>query len=153
MNPIPYGKQHITAEDISAVNETLLSDFLTQGPKIAEFEKKFANYIGVKYAVAVSNGTAALHVAAMALDVNERSNVITTPITFAASANCIRYCGGNIFFSDIEKNSYLIDLDKVEDLIRSKPKGFFSGIIPVDFAGRAVNLENCKTLADRHGLW
>jgi UDP-4-amino-4,6-dideoxy-N-acetyl-beta-L-altrosamine transaminase len=153
MNPIPYGKQYISKEDLAAVNETLLSDFLTQGPKIAEFEKEFAKYIGVKYAVAVNNGTSALHLAAIAEGVDENSNVITTPITFAASANCIRYCGGNVFFADIDKDSYLIDLNKTEDLIRSKPAGFFSGIIPVDFAGRAVNLEDCKTIADQYGLW
>jgi len=151
--PIPYGRQHITKEDLEAVNETLLSDFLTQGPKIAEFENKFASYIGVKHAVAVSNGTAALHLAAAALGVNEQSNVITTPITFAASANCVRYCGGNVFFADIDKDNYLVDLNKIEDLIRSKPEGFFSGIIPVDFAGRAVNLEDCKTLASKYKLW
>ena len=153
MKPIPYGKQSISEEDIKAVVTTLQSDFLTQGPKIEEFEKKFADYIGVKYAVAVSNGTAALHLSAIALNVNERSNVITTPITFAASANCIRYCNGNVFFADIEKHSYLLDLNKVEALIRSKPSGFFTGIIPVDFAGRAINLEDCRTLADKYGLW
>jgi dTDP-4-amino-4,6-dideoxygalactose transaminase len=103
MKPIPYGRQHITQDDINAVVTTLQADFLTQGPKIEEFEKKFAEYIGAKYAVAVSNGTAALHLSALALDVNETSNVITTPITFAASANCVRYCGGNVFFADIEK--------------------------------------------------
>jgi UDP-4-amino-4,6-dideoxy-N-acetyl-beta-L-altrosamine transaminase len=153
MNPIPYGKQNITPEDLAAVNETLLSDFLTQGPKIAEFEKEFAKYIGVKYAVALSNGTAALHIAAIALGVNEKSNVISTPLTFAASANCVRYCGGNVFFADIDKDSYLIDLNKTEDLLRSKPKGFFSGLIPVDFAGNAVNLEEVKKLADKYNLW
>jgi UDP-4-amino-4,6-dideoxy-N-acetyl-beta-L-altrosamine transaminase len=153
MKPIPYGKQHITREDLEAVTETLQSDFLTQGPKIAEFENLFSKYIGAGYAVAVNNGTAALHLAAEALGVNQQSNVITTSITFAASANCIRYCGGNVFFADIEKGTYLIDLNKVEDLIRCKPAGFFSGIIPVDFAGRAVNLEDCKTLADKYGLW
>ena len=98
MKPIPYGRQHITQEDIDAVVETLTSDFLTQGPKVAEFETVFAKYIGSKYAVAVSNGTAALHLCAMALQVNENSHVITSPITFAASANCIRYCGGNSSF-------------------------------------------------------
>src|SRR5688500_9712775 len=98
MRPIPYGKQYISNEDLEAVTETLLSDYLTQGPKIAEFEKGFAEYIGVDHAVAVNNGTAALHLAALALGVNEKSNVITTPITFAASANCIRYCGGNVYF-------------------------------------------------------
>jgi UDP-4-amino-4,6-dideoxy-N-acetyl-beta-L-altrosamine transaminase len=153
MKPIPYGKQYISKEDLEAVTETLLSDFLTQGPKIAEFENDFSKYIGSKYAVAVNNGTAALHLAALALGVNKNSNVITTPITFAASANCVRYCGGNVFFADIEEGSYLIDLNKTEDLIRSKPGGFFNGLIPVDFAGRAVNLQDCKTLADKYNLW
>jgi UDP-4-amino-4,6-dideoxy-N-acetyl-beta-L-altrosamine transaminase len=153
MNPIPYGKQSITQEDIKAVTETLQSDFLTQGPKITEFEKSFANYIGAKYAIAVSNGTAALHLAAMVLGVNENTNVITTPITFAASANCIRYCGGNVYFADIDPGTYLLDINKVEELIQSKPNGFFQGIIPVDFAGRAVNLEAFRKLADKYKLW
>jgi UDP-4-amino-4,6-dideoxy-N-acetyl-beta-L-altrosamine transaminase len=153
MRPIPYGRQFISKEDIDAVVATLQSDFLTQGPKIEEFERKFAEYIDVKYAVAVSNGTAALHLSALALDVNEASNVITTPITFAASANCVRYCGGNVFFADIEKDSYLLDLNKVETLIQSKPKGFFTGVIPVDFAGFAINLEDYRTLANKYGLW
>ena len=153
MKPIPYGKQFISQDDIDAVVKTLQSDFLTQGPEIAEFEKKFAKYIGCKYAVAVANGTAALHLSALALNVNETSNVITTPVTFAASSNCIRYCRGNVFFADIEKDSYLLDLNKVEALIRSKPSGFFTGIIPVDLAGRAVNLEEYRTLADKYGPW
>jgi UDP-4-amino-4,6-dideoxy-N-acetyl-beta-L-altrosamine transaminase len=153
MKPIPYGKQNITKEDLKAVTETLLSDFLTQGPKIAEFEKAFAAYVHADYAVAVNNGTAALHLAALALGVNEETNVITTPITFAASANCIRYCGGNVYFADIVKDSYLLDLNKTEDLLRSKPKGFFKGLIPVDFAGYAVNMEDCKILADKYDLW
>ena len=89
---IPYGRQFITKEDIKAVTETLQSDYLTQGPKVAEFEKSFADYIGCKYAVAVSNGTAALHLCAMALNVKSGDRVIVPPITFAASANCIRYC-------------------------------------------------------------
>lgn len=153
MTPIPYGRQHITDEDVEAVVNTLRSDFLTQGPAIADFEKEFADYIGCKYAVAVSNGTAALHLAAMALCVNENSNVITTPITFAASANCIRYCGGNVHFADIDPATYLLDVDKVEELIRSKPKGFFHGIVPVDFAGRALNLEALRKIADKYNLW
>jgi UDP-4-amino-4,6-dideoxy-N-acetyl-beta-L-altrosamine transaminase len=153
MNPIPYGKQSISEDDLKAVSETLRSDFLTQGPKIATFEKDFADYIGCRYAVAVSNGTAALHLCAMALDVNERTNVITTPITFAASANCIRYCGGNVYFADIDPATYTLDIGKVEALILSKPEGFFQGIIPVDFAGYAVNLEQFRKLADKYGLW
>jgi UDP-4-amino-4,6-dideoxy-N-acetyl-beta-L-altrosamine transaminase len=153
MNPIPYGKQHISPEDLQAVTDTLQADFLTQGPKIAEFENAFAAYIGSKYAVALANGTAALHLCAMALDVNENTNVITSPITFAASANCIRYCGGNVYFADIDPKTYTLDIKKVEELILSKPKGFFQGIIPVDFAGHAVNLEAFRKLADEHGLW
>jgi UDP-4-amino-4,6-dideoxy-N-acetyl-beta-L-altrosamine transaminase len=153
MKPIPYGKQYISKEDLAAVAETLQSDFLTQGPRIGEFEQAFAKYIGSKHALAVNNGTAALHLAALALGVNEKTNVITTPITFAASANCIRYCGGTVYFADIEKDTYLLDLNKTEDLLKSKPKGFFHGLIPVDFAGRAVNLEDCRTLADKYGVW
>lgn len=150
---IPYGRQNITQEDIDAVIETLQSDFLTQGPKILEFEKAFANYIGSKYAVAVANGTAALHLCTLALDVKKGQKVITTPITFAASANCVRYCDGEVVFADIDPNTYLIDYDSVERLLASSPIGTFQGIIPVDFAGRAVNLEKFKELAKKYNLW
>jgi UDP-4-amino-4,6-dideoxy-N-acetyl-beta-L-altrosamine transaminase len=150
---ISYGKQFISNEDINEVIKSLTSDFLTQGPKVTEFESKFAEYIGSKFAVAVSNGTAALHLCAMALNVKEGVNVITTPITFAASANCVRYCGGNVFFCDINPETFLIDTEKLKQLIASKPKGFFSGIIPVDFAGLAINLEEIKSIADENELW
>lgn len=150
---IPYGKQTITQDDINAVVATLQSDFLTQGPKVTEFERDFANYTGAEYAVAISNGTAALHLCAMALNVKDGTNVITTPITFAASANCIRYCGGNVFFCDINPETFLIDTSKLETLIASKPKGFFSGIIPVDFAGLPVNLEEIRRIAGENDLW
>jgi UDP-4-amino-4,6-dideoxy-N-acetyl-beta-L-altrosamine transaminase len=151
--PIPYGKQNITAEDIKAVTDVLQSDFLTQGPRIEEFEKAFAEYIGCKYAVAVANGTAALHLCALALNVKEGDKVITTPITFAASANCVRYCGGEIIFADIDPESYLIDTDNIKRILEREPKGSVKGIIPVDFAGRPVNLEEIKKLADEYGLW
>lgn len=150
---IPYGKQHITKEDIEAVTAVLKSDFLTQGPNIKTFEEKFAAYIGAKYAVAVANGTAALHLCAIALGVNENSKVITTPITFAASANCIKYCGGDVTFADINAATALIDLDKVEELLQQSPKGTYAGIIPVDFAGLPVNLERLKKIADAYNLW
>lgn len=152
-NIIPYGKQVITDEDIQAVVSALKSDYLTQGPLISEFESKFANYIGSKYAVAVSNGTAALHLCALALNVKEGHKVITTPITFAASANCIRYCGGDVVFSDIDPQTYLLDINKVRNIIESSPKGTYQGIIPVDFAGRPVNLQEFRKLADEFGLW
>ena len=150
---IPYGRQHITEDDIAAVVETLQSDYLTQGPKVLEFEQAFAEYVGAKYAVACSNGTAALHLCTMALGVNEESRVITTPITFVASANCVRYCGGTVEFADIDPETALLDINKVRQLLESKPKGYYSGIIPVDFAGNPVNLEEYRQLADEHGLW
>jgi UDP-4-amino-4,6-dideoxy-N-acetyl-beta-L-altrosamine transaminase len=150
---IPYGRQNITQEDINVVISALQSDYLTQGPKIEEFEKSFADYVGSKYAVAVSNGTAALHLSALALGVKEGDKVITTPITFAASANCIKYCGGEVVFSDIDSDTYLLDIEKVRKLLESSPKGTFKGIIPVDFAGRAVDLESFRKLANEHGLW
>ena len=153
MKPIPYGRQDIQKSDIDAVIETLTSDFLTQGPKVIEFELAFAKYVGSKYAIAVSNGTAALHLNAIALGIKKGDKVITTPITFAASANCIRYCGGEVVFSDIDPKTYLLDFDKVKLLLESSPKGTYKGIISVDFAGRAVDLESFKKLADEYGLW
>ena len=150
---IPYGRQNITQEDIDVVIEALKSDYLTQGPKISEFETKFANYVGAKFAVAVTNGTAALHLSALALSVKPGDKVITTSLTFAATANCIRYCGGEVVFVDIDPNTFLIDLNKVEILLRSASKGTYKGIIPVDFAGRPHNLERCKQLANEFGLW
>lgn len=153
MKTIPYGKQNITLDDIKAVVETLQSDYLTQGPKISEFEESFAQYVGSKYAVAVTNGTAALHLAAMALGVTTGQKVITTPITFVASANCVRYCGAEVVFADINRDTYLLDISKVEALLRSSPKGTYQGIIPVDFAGMAVNMEKFRDLANKYGLW
>ena len=150
---IPYGRQHITDADIAAVTEALKADYLTTGPRVDEFEEKFAAYVGADYAVAVANGTAALHLCALALGVGEGTRVITTPITFAASANCVRYCGGEVWFADIDPDTLTLDIEKVRALIESRPKGFFHGIVPVDFAGYPVNLEAFRTLADEHGLW
>ena len=153
MNRIPYGKQHITQDDINAVVEVLQSDWLTQGPKISEFEKAFAAYVGAKYAVAVSNGTAALHLCTLALGVKPGDKVITTPITFAATANCVRYAGGEVVFADIDPETYLLDINEVEKRLKASPKGTYKGIIQVDFAGRAVNLEAFRELADEYGCW
>ena len=108
MHYIPYGRQSINEDDIKAVEEVLKSDFITTGPKIAEFERKFADYVGAKYAVAVSNGTAALHIACMAAGIGKGDEVITTPITFAASANCALYCGATPVFADIDPVTYNI---------------------------------------------
>jgi len=153
MNPIPYGKQNITQADIDAVVEALKADYLTQGPKIKEFEDAFATYVDAEYAVAVSNGTAALHLCALALNVSEGQKVITTPITFAASANCVKYCGGEVVFGDIDPETYLLDINSVRELLEASPKGTYSGVIPVDFAGRAVDLEAYRKLADEYELW
>jgi UDP-4-amino-4,6-dideoxy-N-acetyl-beta-L-altrosamine transaminase len=153
MKPIPYGRQHIDQDDIDAVVETLQADFLTQGPKIQEFETKFADYVGAKYAVAVSNATAGLHLSVLALDLQPGDRVITTPITFAATANAVRYGGGEVWFADINPDTYLLCLESAKALIESKPKGFFKGIIPVDFAGLPVDLEAFRELANEHNLW
>jgi UDP-4-amino-4,6-dideoxy-N-acetyl-beta-L-altrosamine transaminase len=150
---IPYGKQDITQDDIDVVVDVLKSDFLTQGPKIKEFEVEFSKYIGSKYAVAVANGTAALHLCVLALDIKPGDKVITSPITFAASANCVRYAGGEVVFSDIDPKTFLLDFNKVQKLLEESPKGTFKGIIPVDFAGYPTNLEAFRGLADRYDLW
>ncbi|CAA0205070.1 DegT/StrS_aminotransferase family protein [Tenacibaculum maritimum] len=150
---IPYGRQNIQQDDINAVVETLQNDFLTQGPKVKEFEEKFATYVGAKYALAVNNATSGLHLAVLAMGLKEGERVITTPITFAASANCIRFLNGKVWFADIDPDTYLLSLEATRKLIESKPKGFFKGIIPVDFAGLPVDLEKFKELAIEHDLW
>ncbi|MGD9329592.1 MAG: aminotransferase class I/II-fold pyridoxal phosphate-dependent enzyme, partial [Cyclobacteriaceae bacterium] len=146
-DPIPYGKQHLFKEDIDAVISVLKSDFITQGPVVEEFEKAFAEYIGSKYAVAVSNGTTALHLSALGLNVSPGDKVITSPLTFAASANCILYCGGNIEFLDIDPKTLCIDLNNVEDYLKKNTNSNIKGIIPVDFAGYPVNTEDTRSLA------
>jgi UDP-4-amino-4,6-dideoxy-N-acetyl-beta-L-altrosamine transaminase len=153
MKPIPYGRQNISQKDVDAVIEVLHSDYLTQGPKIEEFEKVFAEYIGAKYAVAVTNGTSALHLCTLALGVRPGDKVITTPITFVASANCVRYAGGDVVFADIDPETYLLDINKVEKMLKEAPKRTYSGIIPVDFSGRAVDLEAYRKIADAYGCW
>ena len=153
MNKIPYGRQNIDQNDIDAVVSTLQSDYLTQGPKVREFESKFAKYVGANYAVAVNNATSGLHLSVLALNLSKGDRVITTPITFAASANCIRYAGAEVWFADIDPDTYLLDINFVKELIESKPKGFFKGIIAVDFAGLPLNMEEFRVLADMHNLW
>jgi UDP-4-amino-4,6-dideoxy-N-acetyl-beta-L-altrosamine transaminase len=153
MKPIPYGRQSVTQADIDSVVEVLQSDYLTQGPKIAQFESQFAKYVGAKYAVAVANGTAALHLSALSLNVKKGDKVITTPITFAASANCVCYCGGEVIFADIDPETYLLDINEVRKLLIADTKNEIKGIIPVDFAGHSVNMEAFRTLADEFNCW
>lgn len=150
---IPYGRQHITEEDIAAVVEALRSDYITQGPRIAQFERKFADYVGARFAVAVNNATAALHLSARALGVKPGQKVIVTPMTFAASANCIRYCGGDVEFCDIDPETYLMDTRKLEAMLEKAPAGTYSGVVVVDFAGYPHDMQEVRRIADRFGLW
>lgn len=145
---IPYGRQWIDEDDIEAVAETLRSDYLTTGPKIAEFEKLVADYAGAKYAVAVSNGTAALHIACLAAGIKEGDEVITTPITFVASANCILYCGATPVFADIDPASYNIDPNEIRKKITSRTKA----IIAVHFTGQPCAMDEIRQIAEEHNL-
>lgn len=151
-HPIPYGHQHITDEDVQAVVEALKSDYMTQGPRIGEFEKKFSEHLGCRYSCMVSNGTAALHLCALALGIQPGDKVITTPITFVASANGFRYEGAEIVFCDIDPKTFLMDLDKLEHLLKTSPKGTYKAVVPVDFAGYPVDEERLRRLADEYGF-
>ena len=144
---IPYGKQTIDETDIKAVAKTLRSDFLTTGPKIKEFEDKFASFVNVKYAVAVSNGTTALHLACRAVGLKHGDELITSPMTFAASANCALYCDAKPVFVDIKENG-LIDEELIEKKITSKTKI----IIPVHYGGLPCNMKKIKEIAKKHKL-
>ena len=153
MEIIPYGKQSITEDDINEVVGCLKSDYITQGPMVNKFEDSFSNYVNSKYSIAVANGTAALHLAVLALGLKKGDKVITTSLTFVASANCIRYCGAEVVFVDIDPKTYLLDYEKVSKLIKSSPKGTFKGIITVNFAGRVSDKLKFKNLADNNNLW
>lgn len=145
---IPYGRQSIDDADIEAVVKVLKSDYLTTGPAVTAFEKKVADYVGAKYAVAVSNGTAALHVACLAAGIGEGDEVITTPITFAASANCVLYCGGTPVFADIDPDTYNISPEELEKKITSRTKA----IIPVHYTGQPCDMDAILEIAHKHDL-
>ena len=151
-HPIPYGHQCITDEDIAAVVEVLKSDYMTQGPRIGEFEKLFAKFVGSNHASMVSNGTAALHLSAMALGIKPGDKVITTPITFVASANGFRYLGAEIVFCDIDPKTYLMDIGKLEEILKKSPRGTYKAVVPVDFAGYPINEEKLRRLAEEYGF-
>jgi len=151
MGPIPYAKQTISKEDRQAVLDTLASDYLTTGPRIDAFEEAFANYVGAPYAVAVSSGTAALHLCAKALEVGPNTRAICPSLTFAASANCILHEGGEIDFVDVDPDSGLMDLDLLAQKLQSAPKDHYHYIIPVDFAGLPVRMDKLRKLADDYG--
>lgn len=145
---IYYGHQYLDEADYNAVLDVLKSDYLTCGPKIEELEAKLCKITGAKHAVVCSNGTAALHIAAMAAGVKPGDEVITTPITFAASANCALYCGAIPVFADINPKTYNIDPDSVEAHITDKTKA----IVAVDYTGQAVELDRLREIAHKHNL-
>ena len=147
-NPIYYGRQFIDQDDINAVVETLKSNLITCGPKVEELEKKLCEVTEAKYAVVVSNGTAALHLAAMAAGISEGDEVIVSSITFAASANCVLYCGGTPVFADIDPYTYNIDVESIKKLITPKTKA----IVAVDFTGQAVKLNEIREICKEHNL-
>ena len=145
---IPYARQNIDRDDINSVIKVLKSDWLTQGPKTFEFEKKLASYCGAKYAVAVSNGTAALHLSYLAAEFKKEDEIITTPNTFAATSNMLLAVGAKPVFCDIRFDTYNIDESKIEKLINKKTKA----IVPVHFAGQACDMRAISKIAKRHKL-
>ena len=145
---IYYGHQYIDDADIRAVVDVMKSENLTCGPKIGELEEKLCQLTGARYAVVCSNGTAALHMAALAAGVGEGDEVITTPITFAASANCALYCGGRPVFADIDPETYNIDPEKVEAAITERTKA----VVAVDYTGQSVELDRLSKICKNHGL-
>lgn len=145
---LPYGRHFIDEADIQAVVEVLRSDWLTTGPKVAAFEEAFAAQTGAKYAVAVSNGTAALHAAAYAAGIGSCDEVIVTPLTFVASANCVRYQNGTVVFSDVRADTLTLDPARVEELITERTKA----IVTMDYAGHPSQLTELRSIAQRHGL-
>lgn len=145
---LPYGQQWIDEDDINAVVNTLKSNYLTTGPKVKEFEDRFAEYVGAKYAVAVSSGTAALHAACFSAGIGPGDEVITTPMTFAASANCILYQGAVPVFADVDPRTYNINVESILKNITGRTKA----IIPVDFAGQPVELEAIREIAQAYNL-
>ena len=148
---INYGKQSIDEKDVNAVVETLNSDWLTQGPKVEEFEQLLAQYCGAKYAVVVSSGTAALHLANLVIGSKKKSHVITTPISFLATSNSVIYAGGHPVFSDISAGDFNLDVKNIERLVKGDKE--YDGIIPVHLGGAVCDMESIKKIADANNLW
>jgi len=145
---LPYGHQSLDNEDIASVVEVLRGDWLTQGSKVDDFERKVADYCGSKYAVAVSSGTSALHAACAIVGISKGDEAIVTPLTFAATANAIVHCGGKPVFADIQADTLNIDPEQIEKRITSKTKA----ILPVDFAGHPVDLDTIQIIAKHNNL-
>mgnify|MGYP001457602447 CR=1 FL=1 len=148
---INYGKQSINRDDINAVVETLSSDWLTQGPKIREFELALADYCGAKYAVAVSNGTAGLHLSNLVINSNPKTKIITVPITFLATANSIIYADKDPAFVDICENSFTMDCKELDRVFSEN--NHYSAIIPVHLGGVICDMESIKNIANKNNCW
>jgi UDP-4-amino-4,6-dideoxy-N-acetyl-beta-L-altrosamine transaminase len=150
---IPYGRQHIQDDDIREVVRALKSDMITQGPRIGKFEDLLCGYTGAKYAVALSSGTAALHISMLALGVGPGDRALTSPITFSASANCVRYAGGTPGFIDIDDHSYHMDLERLKAFLKSPSRRKnVKAVIPVHFMGTVSDVVGIKDLCDRYGI-
>ena len=149
MKTYGYGKQNITEDDINAVVEVLKSLYLTCGPTVKAFEQDICNYVGAKYCVAVNSATSGLHIAMMAAGIKEGDEVITSPMTFLASANCARYCGAKVKFADIEKDTANIDPNEIKKQITSRTKA----IVPVHFAGQSCDMEEISKIAKENNLY
>lgn len=147
-NKINYGSQWIDDDDIQAVEKALKSDYITCGPRVTELERKLCEYTGAKYAVVVNSGTSALHCACIASDICSGDEVITTPITFAASANCALYCGAKPIFADINPETYNIDIDSIRNNITRRTKA----VIAVDFTGQAVEIDKIREICMEYNL-
>jgi UDP-4-amino-4,6-dideoxy-N-acetyl-beta-L-altrosamine transaminase len=148
---INYGKQTIEQLDVEAVTDVMHSDWMTQGPKVTEFENDLAVYCGARFAVAVANGTAALHLANMAMDLKTGDSVVTTPISFLATANSIIFCDAKPIFSDINPATINLDLLKLEQTIKDNPG--VKGIIPVHFGGVVADMESISKIAKNRNMW
>ena len=145
---VPIAKPIIGEEEIENVVEVLKSGMIAQGPRVAEFEQKFADWVGAKYGIAVNSGTAALHVALLSCGIGEGDEVITTPFTFIASGNAILYTGAKPVFADIDLKTYTMDPESIEALINENTKA----ILPVQLYGQSANMEKINAIAEKHGL-
>lgn len=147
-NMLPYGRQTISEKDINEVAKVLRSDLITTGPTVGKFEEAIAEFVGCEYAVAMSNATAALHASVYAADVGKDDEVITTPLTFVASSNCVLYQGGRVLFADVEHDTMNIDAHEIEKLITPSTRA----ILPVDYAGQPVDVDEINDIANKYDL-
>lgn len=148
MSNIPYSHQYLDSDDLSSVLKTLKTDWLTQGPKVREFEAAICKYTGAKYAVAVSSATAGLHIACLAAGIKKGDQAITSPITFVASANCLVYCGAEPVFADVQSDTINISPKEIKKKITLNTKA----IIPIHFAGHPCDMKEIYTIAKKHNL-